>query len=183
MAGLALLPTAAVTMVAVGLAGRLAPRYGNRRLMLLWLCLAAMGLALWAVTGSGSPYLVLAVRSAVIAQVGERGLQLGPVLVHLLAVVVGLPKAGCEQGNITEMPRQAVEVQQRPLNLDACDLFICRFQRTIVRVQMPEIPFRWRLACSSPVDESPPRRGLNEVAGMRFTVGHNPSACVGGPAG
>ncbi len=64
MAGLALLPTAAVTMVAVGLAGRLAPRYGNRRLMLLWLCLAAMGLALWAVTGSGSPYLFLAVRSA-----------------------------------------------------------------------------------------------------------------------
>lgn len=64
MAGLALLPTAAVTMVAVGLAGRLAPRYGNRRLTLLWLCLAAMGLALWAVTGSGSPYLVLAVRSA-----------------------------------------------------------------------------------------------------------------------
>ncbi|MDQ6895229.1 MAG: hypothetical protein M3171_01235 [Actinomycetota bacterium] len=112
MAGLALLPAAAVTMVAAGLAGRLAPRYGNRRLMLLWQYLAAMGLGAVSRSrlGAALPRPGGAV-SGFIAQVGERGLQLGPVLVHLLAVVARLLKAGCEQGNIniTEMPRQAVE--------------------------------------------------------------------------
>ena len=61
MAGLALLPAAAVTMVAAGLSGRLSPRYGDRRLMLVGLSVAALGLALWAAAGSGPPYLVLAV--------------------------------------------------------------------------------------------------------------------------
>ena len=60
-AGLALLPAAAVTMVAAGLSGRLAPRYGHRRLMLVGMSVAAVGLAVWAVAGSAPPYLVLAV--------------------------------------------------------------------------------------------------------------------------
>ena len=61
VAGLALLPAVAVTMVASTLSGRMAARYGHRRLMLVGLGVAAAGLAVWAVAGGAPPYLVLAV--------------------------------------------------------------------------------------------------------------------------
>ncbi len=61
LAGLALLPAVAVTMVASTLSGRLAARYGHRRLMLVGLSGASVGLAVWAVAGGAPPYLVIAV--------------------------------------------------------------------------------------------------------------------------
>lgn len=61
LAGLALLPAVAVTMVASTLSGRMAARHGHRRLMLVGLTVAAAGLAVWAVAGSAPPYLVIAV--------------------------------------------------------------------------------------------------------------------------
>jgi len=51
-------------MVAAALAGRLAPRFGHRSLMLVGLCVAAIGLAIWAVAGKGPAYLIVAVAMA-----------------------------------------------------------------------------------------------------------------------
>ena len=61
MAGLALLPAMAVTMVASALSGRLSDRFPHRRLMLVGLLTACVGLALWAVVGEAASYAVLAV--------------------------------------------------------------------------------------------------------------------------
>jgi DHA2 family methylenomycin A resistance protein-like MFS transporter len=57
--GLALLPAVAVTMVASALSGRLAGRYSHRRLMLIGLLTACVGLALWAVAGDSPSYAIL----------------------------------------------------------------------------------------------------------------------------
>ena len=61
VAGLALLPAMAVTMVASALSGRLSDRFPHRRLMLVGLLTACAGLALWAVVGEAASYPVLAV--------------------------------------------------------------------------------------------------------------------------
>jgi MFS transporter, DHA2 family, methylenomycin A resistance protein len=61
LAGLALLPAVAVTMVASALSGRLSARFGHQRLMLVGLLTAAAGLALWAVVGGAAGYAVLVV--------------------------------------------------------------------------------------------------------------------------
>jgi DHA2 family methylenomycin A resistance protein-like MFS transporter len=61
MAGLALLPAMAVTMVASALSGRLSARFAHRHLMLVGLLTAAAGLALWAVAGDDPSYAVLVV--------------------------------------------------------------------------------------------------------------------------
>jgi len=61
VAGLALLPAMAVTMVASALSGRLSDRFPHRRLMLIGLLSACFGLALWAVVGDAASYAVLAV--------------------------------------------------------------------------------------------------------------------------
>jgi DHA2 family methylenomycin A resistance protein-like MFS transporter len=61
VAGLALLPAMAVTMVASALSGRLSDRFSHRRLMLIGLLTACVGLALWAVVGDAASYPVLAV--------------------------------------------------------------------------------------------------------------------------
>ena len=60
VAGLALLPAMAVTMVASALSGRLSDRYPHRLLMLIGLLTACAGLALWAVVGEAS-YAILVV--------------------------------------------------------------------------------------------------------------------------
>ncbi len=59
VAGLALLPAVAVTMVASVLSGRLSARYPHRRLMLIGLLTACAGLTLWAVVGDAPSYAVL----------------------------------------------------------------------------------------------------------------------------
>jgi DHA2 family methylenomycin A resistance protein-like MFS transporter len=61
LAGLALLPAMAVTMVASALSGRLSDRFPHRRLMLIGLLTAGIGLALWAVAGGTPSYAVLVV--------------------------------------------------------------------------------------------------------------------------
>jgi DHA2 family methylenomycin A resistance protein-like MFS transporter len=61
LAGLALLPAMAVTMVASALSGRLSDRFPHRRLMLIGLVTACAGLALWALVGEVASYPVLAV--------------------------------------------------------------------------------------------------------------------------
>jgi MFS transporter, DHA2 family, methylenomycin A resistance protein len=61
LAGLALLPAMAVTMVASALSGRLSDRFPHRRLMLIGLLTACFGLALWAIVGEAASYAVLAV--------------------------------------------------------------------------------------------------------------------------
>jgi MFS transporter, DHA2 family, methylenomycin A resistance protein len=61
MAGLALLPAVAVTMVASALSGRLSGRFAHRRLMLIGLLTACVGLTLWAVAGDDPSYAVLVV--------------------------------------------------------------------------------------------------------------------------
>jgi MFS transporter, DHA2 family, methylenomycin A resistance protein len=61
VAGLALLPAMAVTMVASALSGKLSDRFPHRRLMLVGLLTACIGLALWAVVGEAASYPVLAV--------------------------------------------------------------------------------------------------------------------------
>ena len=61
LAGLALLPAMAVTMVASALSGTLSDRFPHRRLMLIGLLTACVGLALWAVVGEAASYPVLAV--------------------------------------------------------------------------------------------------------------------------
>lgn len=61
MAGLALLPAMAVTMVASALSGRLSARFAHRRLMLIGLLTAAAGLAVWAIAGDSPSYAVLVV--------------------------------------------------------------------------------------------------------------------------
>ena len=60
-AGLALLPAMAVTMVASALSARLSSRFPHRRLMLIGLLVACVGLTLWAVVGDSASYAVLAV--------------------------------------------------------------------------------------------------------------------------
>ena len=67
VAGLALLPAVAVTMVASALSGRLSARFPHRRLMFIGLMTAGIGLALWAVVGDAPSYAVL-----VVAMVGLR---------------------------------------------------------------------------------------------------------------
>jgi DHA2 family methylenomycin A resistance protein-like MFS transporter len=59
MTGLALLPAMAVTMVASALSARLSRRYGHRRLMLVGLTTAGVGLAVWALAGAAPSYLLL----------------------------------------------------------------------------------------------------------------------------
>jgi DHA2 family methylenomycin A resistance protein-like MFS transporter len=59
LAGLALLPAMAVTMVASVLSGRLSDRFPHQRLMLVGLLTAALGLTLWAVVGDAASYAVL----------------------------------------------------------------------------------------------------------------------------
>jgi DHA2 family methylenomycin A resistance protein-like MFS transporter len=61
LAGLALLPAVAVTMVASALSGRLSDRVPHQRLMLVGLLTAGLGLALWAVVGDAASYAVLVV--------------------------------------------------------------------------------------------------------------------------
>jgi len=61
LAGLALLPAMAVTMVASALSGRLSNRFPHRDLMLVGLLTACIGLALWAVVGDAPSCAVLAV--------------------------------------------------------------------------------------------------------------------------
>ena len=61
LAGLALLPAMAVTMVASALSARLSSRFPHRRLMLIGLLVACVGLTLWAVVGDTARYAVLAV--------------------------------------------------------------------------------------------------------------------------
>jgi len=61
LAGLALLPAMAVTMVASALSGKLSDRFPHRRLMLIGLVTACAGLALWALVGEVASYPVLAV--------------------------------------------------------------------------------------------------------------------------
>jgi DHA2 family methylenomycin A resistance protein-like MFS transporter len=61
LTGLALLPAMAVTMVASALSARLSRRYPHRRLMLVGLSTAAVGLAVWALAGPTPNYLVLVV--------------------------------------------------------------------------------------------------------------------------
>ncbi|GAA4735742.1 MFS transporter [Actinomycetospora chibensis] len=61
LAGVALLPAVAVTMVASGLSGRLADRYPHQRLMLVGLLTACLGLTLWAVVGEAASYAVLVI--------------------------------------------------------------------------------------------------------------------------
>ncbi len=61
LAGLALLPAMAVTMVASALSGRLSARFTHRRLMLIGLLTAGAGLALWALAGENPSYAVLVV--------------------------------------------------------------------------------------------------------------------------
>jgi MFS transporter, DHA2 family, methylenomycin A resistance protein len=61
LAGLALLPAMAVTMVASALSGRLSDRFAHRRLMLVGLLTASAGLAIWAVAGDDPSYAVLVV--------------------------------------------------------------------------------------------------------------------------
>jgi DHA2 family methylenomycin A resistance protein-like MFS transporter len=61
LAGLALLPAVAVTMVASTVSGRLSDRFSHRRLMLVGLLTACFGLALWAVVGEAASYAVLVV--------------------------------------------------------------------------------------------------------------------------
>jgi DHA2 family methylenomycin A resistance protein-like MFS transporter len=61
LAGLALLPAVAVTMVASALSGRLADRFPHRHLMLVGLLTAGVGLTLWAVVGGSAGYPVLVV--------------------------------------------------------------------------------------------------------------------------
>jgi DHA2 family methylenomycin A resistance protein-like MFS transporter len=63
--GLALLPAVAVTMVASALSGRLAGRFAHRRLMIIGLLTACVGLTLWAVSGDSPNYAIL-----VLAMVG-----------------------------------------------------------------------------------------------------------------
>ncbi len=59
--GVALLPAVAVTMVASLLSGRLAKRFPHRRLMLIGLLIACLGLTLWALTGPTPAYAILLV--------------------------------------------------------------------------------------------------------------------------
>jgi DHA2 family methylenomycin A resistance protein-like MFS transporter len=61
LTGLALLPAMAVTMVASALSARLSRRYPHRRLMLVGLSSAAVGLAVWAAAGATPSYVVLVV--------------------------------------------------------------------------------------------------------------------------
>ena len=61
LAGLALLPAMAVTMVASALSGRLSGRFEHRRLMLIGMLTACIGLAVWAVAGDAPSYAVLVV--------------------------------------------------------------------------------------------------------------------------
>jgi DHA2 family methylenomycin A resistance protein-like MFS transporter len=61
LTGLALLPAVAVTMVASTLSGRLSARFPHRRLMLVGLLTASLGLTLWAVVGNAASYAVLVV--------------------------------------------------------------------------------------------------------------------------
>jgi len=61
LTGLALLPAMAVTMVASALSARLSRRYAHRRLMLVGLTTAAVGLAVWAAAGATPSYVVLVV--------------------------------------------------------------------------------------------------------------------------
>lgn len=61
LAGLALLPAVAVTMVASTVSGRLSDRFSHRRLMLVGLLTACVGLALWAVVGEAASYAILVV--------------------------------------------------------------------------------------------------------------------------
>ena len=61
LAGLALLPAVAVTMVASVLSGRLSAHVPHRRLMLIGLLTACLGLTLWAVLGDAASYAVLVV--------------------------------------------------------------------------------------------------------------------------
>jgi len=57
--GLALRPAVAVTIVASALSARLSRRYGHRRLMLVGLTTAAVGLAVWALAGATPSYALL----------------------------------------------------------------------------------------------------------------------------
>src|SRR5262249_3458290 len=59
--GLALLPAVAVTMVASALSGRLAGRFAHRRLMIIGLLTACVGLAIWAVAGDSPSYAILVI--------------------------------------------------------------------------------------------------------------------------
>jgi MFS transporter, DHA2 family, methylenomycin A resistance protein len=59
--GLALLPAVAVTMVASAWSGRLSRRFPHRRLMMIGLFIAAVGLGIWAVAGESPSYAVLVV--------------------------------------------------------------------------------------------------------------------------
>jgi DHA2 family methylenomycin A resistance protein-like MFS transporter len=59
LAGLALLPAVAVTMVASTVSGRLSDRFPHQRLMLVGLLTACLGLTLWAVVGEAASYPVL----------------------------------------------------------------------------------------------------------------------------
>ena len=61
LAGLALLPAVAVTMVASVLSGRLSARFPHRRLMLVGLLTACLGLTVWAVVGEAASYAVLVI--------------------------------------------------------------------------------------------------------------------------
>jgi DHA2 family methylenomycin A resistance protein-like MFS transporter len=61
LTGLALLPAMAVTMVASALSARLSRRSPHRRLMLVGLTTAAVGLAVWAAAGATPSYVVLVV--------------------------------------------------------------------------------------------------------------------------
>ena len=61
MTGLALLPAMAVTMVASTLSARLSRRYEHRRLMLVGLLTAAVGLGVWAAAGATPSYVILVV--------------------------------------------------------------------------------------------------------------------------
>jgi MFS transporter, DHA2 family, methylenomycin A resistance protein len=59
LTGLALLPAMAVTMVASALSARLSRRYAHRRLMMVGLSTAAVGLAVWALAGATPSYVLL----------------------------------------------------------------------------------------------------------------------------
>jgi MFS transporter, DHA2 family, methylenomycin A resistance protein len=86
--GLALLPAVAVTMVASALSGRLAGRFAHRRLMLIGLLTACVGLALWAVAGDSPSYAIL-----ILAMVGC-GFGTSFTLTGATATVMGAASSG-----------------------------------------------------------------------------------------